>query len=102
MTRIKTPVVFTIDRHKAVVLVFVCSLCGLVATRCRTFLVLCPVRRLIVMFSGPCLALRPLPRRPTPITFKEMAAGLFALPIGVIGRLCSVTVALPGHLLYYF
>ena len=27
--------------------------------------------------------------------------GLFALPIGVIGRLCYVIVVLPGHL-YYF
>ena len=26
--------------------------------------------------------------------------GLFALPLGLIGWLCSVTVALPGHLLY--
>ena len=25
--------------------------------------------------------------------------GLFAIPLGVIGRLCSVTVAIPGHLL---
>ena len=28
--------------------------------------------------------------------------GVFALPFGVIGGLCSVIVALPGHLLYYF
>ena len=28
--------------------------------------------------------------------------GLFALPLGVIGRLWSVIVVLPGHLLYYF
>ena len=26
--------------------------------------------------------------------------GLFALPVGVIGRLCSVIVALPGHIVY--
>ena len=26
--------------------------------------------------------------------------GLLVLPVGVISRLCSVTVALPGHLLY--
>ena len=28
--------------------------------------------------------------------------GLFALPRGVIGRLCSVIMALPEQLLYYF
>ena len=28
--------------------------------------------------------------------------GLFACPLGVIGRLWSVIVAIPGHLLYYF
>ena len=28
--------------------------------------------------------------------------GLCALPLGVTGRLCSVFVALPGHLLNYF
>ena len=28
--------------------------------------------------------------------------GWFALPLGVIGRLCSVTVALPGLLLGHF
>ena len=27
---------------------------------------------------------------------------LFAFSVGVIDRLCSVIVALPGHLLYYF
>ena len=27
--------------------------------------------------------------------------GLFALSVGVIGKLCSVIEALPGHLLYY-
>ena len=27
---------------------------------------------------------------------------LLALPLGVIGRLASVILALPGHLLYYF
>ena len=27
--------------------------------------------------------------------------GMFALPLGVIGRLSSVTVAIPGHLLFY-
>ena len=26
----------------------------------------------------------------------------FALPLGIIGRLCSVIVAIPGHILYYF
>ena len=30
-----------------------------------------------------------------------MLCDVFALPLGVIGRLCSVIVALPGHLLYY-
>ena len=29
-----------------------------------------------------------------------ICCGLFALPFGVIGRLCSVIVALPGHLYY--
>ena len=28
--------------------------------------------------------------------------GLFALPLGVICRLCSVIVAIPGHVLYIF
>ena len=28
--------------------------------------------------------------------------GLFALPLGIFGRLCSVIVALPGRLLYNF
>ena len=28
--------------------------------------------------------------------------GLFAFPLGVIDRLWSVIVAIPGHLLYYF
>ena len=28
--------------------------------------------------------------------------GLFALPLGVIGRLCSITVAIHGHYLYSF
>ena len=27
--------------------------------------------------------------------------GLFALSLGVIGKLCSVIVAIPRHLLYY-
>ena len=27
--------------------------------------------------------------------------GLFALPVCVIGRLFSVSIALPGHILYY-
>ena len=27
---------------------------------------------------------------------------LYPLPLGVIGRLCSVIVATAGHLLYYF
>ena len=27
---------------------------------------------------------------------------LFALPLGVMGRLCYMIVALPGHLLFYF
>ena len=61
------------------------------------------------MFSGPYLAFNV-------ITFLEekgagcfafffvyglctVCHGLFALPLGVIGRLCSVSVATPGHLL---
>ena len=28
--------------------------------------------------------------------------GVFALPLGVIGRLCSVIVLLPGYLLHYY
>ena len=28
--------------------------------------------------------------------------GLFDLPLGVIGKLCSVTVALPGYFLYFY
>ena len=28
--------------------------------------------------------------------------GLFALPLGVTGRLCSVFEALPGHLIHFF
>ena len=31
----------------------------------------------------------------------NVCLGLFAFPIGVIGRLHSVIVALPGHHLYY-
>ena len=31
----------------------------------------------------------------------DICPGMFTLPLGVIGRLCSVIVALSGHL-YYF
>ena len=32
----------------------------------------------------------------------DVCPGLFALPLGVIGGLYSVTVALPRYLLYYY
>ena len=32
----------------------------------------------------------------------ELSVSLLTLPVGVIGRICSVIVALPGHVLYYF
>ena len=71
----------------------------------------CPVRCLIVVFSGSCLAIWLYIFRDLGagwfafLWFVDMCTvclGLFTVSIGVIGRLCSVTEALSGHLLFYF
>ena len=66
----------------------------------------CPVRWLFVVFRGSCLALR---SQGNSLLRSALVCGLctcvfvcFALPLGVIGRLYSVIVPLPVHLLYYF
>ena len=66
----------------------------------------CLCRVCLIVYGGFCLALRSsdLGKRAS-YTFclvVFVCHVLFALPHGVIGRLCSVIVALPGHLLFYF
>ena len=74
----------------------------------------CPVRCLffcLCVFSGSCLALAKRERERERESWLlclslvcgvcTVCHGLFTFPLGVIGRLCSVIVALSGHLLYY-
>ena len=81
-----------------------CPLCDLVCG-CSPqvfFFMLCPSQCLNVMFSRFCLAFR----GSWFLCFSlicglcTVCLGLFVLPLGVVGRLCSVIVALPGDLDY--
>ena len=77
--------------------------------RCA-FVMIWPVCYLVAVFSGSYLALiSPHWERGNQLLcfsfvydMCTVCRGLFPLPLDVISRLCSLSVAFPGHLLYFF
>ena len=101
-------VVFTTDRSKVVVLMLfvLCVALWLLTARLFMFCPDCCLTIMLWILSNTVILL--LGKRELAVLLHYSFGlctgyiGLFAFPLGVIGRLCSVIVALPRHLLHYF